>query len=37
MSAPSHQIRSGHSGGAKVENHNCAGGSCSTLTLPGPD
>ncbi|HDI60657.1 MAG TPA: zinc ribbon domain-containing protein [Desulfobacteraceae bacterium] len=37
MSAASHQVRSGRSGGAKVESHNCATGSCSTLTLPGPD
>lgn len=37
MSTASHQIRSGHSGGAKVESHNCPTGSCSTLTLPGPD
>jgi putative FmdB family regulatory protein len=37
ISRTSHQVRSGRGNGPRVENHNCPSGSCSTVTLPGPD
>jgi putative FmdB family regulatory protein len=38
LSRTSHQVRpGGGASGPGVESHNCPGGSCSTITLPGPD
>lgn len=37
MSAAGHQVRSGGAGGPSVQHRACSGGTCSTVTLPGPD
>jgi putative FmdB family regulatory protein len=38
LSSTSHQVRSGGNGvGPKVQNRVCSGGTCSTITLPGPE
>ena len=37
LSSASHQMRSGAGAGPSVQNRTCSGGTCSTITLPGPD